>query len=336
MKVLNNLIYYIVFGTRWLISLLPLRILYIFSTLSYLLLYYVIRYRRKVVRQNLRESFPDLTARRIGKIERRFYLYFCDLMVEDLKFFSMSESEMKKRMVMKGMERALQSAEAGRSMAFFLGHNCNWEWIASMPLWCQDKCKCLQLYHPLENQIADRMMGYVRSRFGGSNVPMKQSIRDIMKYQREGKPVLVGFIADQAPIWESLNYWLPFFNHDTPVMTGGERIARKLNMDCYYMETRRVRRGYYVSEIKLMTDKPKEVPEFWITEEYYKRLEANIQMQPSYWLWSHKRWRRTRQGFIDHLRYENRDSELCISRFYDHDHPEGVPCLEWEKDNKQQ
>lgn len=334
MKLLNDIIYYIAFGLRWLISLLPLGVLYLFSTPLYLLLYYVVRYRRKVVRQNLTEAFPDLSAERIREVERGFYLYFCDLLMEDLKFFSMSASEMKRRMVVKGIERVIQSAEQGKSAAFFLGHNCNWEWISSMPLWADDKVLCMQLYHPLENKVADRLMDYVRSRFGGVNVPMKQSIRDIMKYQREGKPVIVGFIADQAPIWESLNYWLPFFGHDTPVMTGGERIARKLNMDCYYMETRRVRRGYYETEIKLMTDKPKEVPEFWITEDYYRQLEDNIRQQPSYWLWSHKRWRRTRQGYIDHLRYENRHEELSRSTFCDHSHPEGIPCLEWEKDNK--
>lgn len=323
------------FGLRWIISLLPLRILYFFGTLLYLLIYHVVRYRRKVVRQNLTESFPSYTLKQIAKVERDFYQYFCDLLMEDLKFFSISASEMRRRMQFKGMERVIQSAEAGRSMAFFLGHNCNWEWISSMPLWVEGKCQCMQLYHPLENPVVDRLMDYVRSRFGGVNVPMKQSIRDIMKYQRMGKPVAVGFIADQAPIWESLNYWLPFFNHDTPVMTGGERIARKLDMDCYYMETRRVRRGYYVTELKLMTDKPKEVPEFWITEDYYRQLEANITMQPSYWLWSHKRWRRTRQGYIDHLRYENRLAELSKSTFCDHQHPEGIPCLEWEKNNKQ-
>lgn len=335
MKVINDILYYILFGLRWLVSLLPLSVLYCISKLMYLLLYYVIRYRRKIVRQNLKESFPSATAGEIGKIERDFYLYFCDLLMEDLKFFSISASEMRQRMEFKGMERVLQSAEAGRSMAMFLGHNCNWEWISSLPLWTEGKAQCMQLYHPLENKIADRLMDYVRSRFGGINVPMKQSIRDIMKCQREGKPVIVGFIADQAPIWESLNYWLPFFGHDTPVMTGGERIARKLDMDCYYIETHRVRRGYYVSEFKMMTDKPKAMPEFWITEEYYKRLEENISIQPSYWLWSHKRWRRTRQGFIDHLRFEKRDAELSKATFCDHNNPEGIPCLEWEKQNKQ-
>lgn len=335
MSVINNFVYYTLFGLRWIVSLLPLGVLYLLGDLLYLLVYHVIRYRRKVVRQNLTESFPDHTAEQISGIERDFYHYFCDLLMEDVKFFSISSAEMKRRMQFKGMERVMQSAEAGRSMAFFLGHNCNWEWISSMPLWCDGKCQCMQLYHPLENPIADRLMDYVRSRFGGINVPMKQSIRDIMKCQRSGKPVAVGFIADQAPIWESLNYWLPFFGHDTPVMTGGERIARKLDMDCYYIETRRVRRGYYVTEVKLMTDKPKEVPDYWITEDYYRQLEANIRQQPGYWLWSHKRWRRTRQGYIDHLRFENRHAELSKSTFCDHDHPQGIPCLEWEKINRQ-
>lgn len=329
-KIFQDLLYYIIFCLWWLVSILPLPVLYLFSSLCYCISYYVVRYRRKVVRKNLCNSFPEKTEKEIIAIEKEFYLYFCDLIAESIKFFSISESELKRRMQFKDLDRVNQSLESGRSIAMFLGHNCNWEWISSLPLWVDnDKSRSLQLYHPLENPIMDRLVGYERERMGSTNVPMKQSIRHIMKYRQEGLPVIVGFISDQVPGWESLNYWLPFFGQDTPVMTGGERIAQKMGMDCYYLRSRRVRRGYYEVTAELMTDEVKKVPEFWLTEEYYRRLEENIRQQPSYWLWTHRRWKRTRERFFEVMIEEERWTELENNRFCDHEHPEGKPVSEW-------
>lgn len=330
----SQLLYYIVFGLWWIVSILPMPIHYIFSTLGYLVLRYVVRYRRALVKKNLRESFPDFSPRQLKLVEMRFYLYFVDLLVESVKFFSISKREMRYRMEFRGLERVHESLAQGRSCACFLGHNGNWEYVSSLPLWIDPKLgKCLQLYHPLENPIMDKLVGYERERMGSTNIPMAQSIRHIMKYHKEGTPVVVGFIGDQVPIWESLNYWLPFMHHDTPVMTGGERIARKMDMDCYYIHLRRRRRGRYVATFQLMTDTPKQVPEYWITEEYFRRLEKNIQEQPSYWLWSHKRWKRTRETYIQHVIRFNRLNELYAARFADHEHPEGKPCVEWAKEH---
>jgi len=324
---IKNLAYYLLFGLWWLFSSLPLWIHYCGSIILFFLLRYVFRYRRKLVRRNLRESLPNLSERKLRIIEARFYLYCADLVAESVKFFSISKREIQRRMQFRNLEQLNDSIEHGRSIAIFLGHNCNWEWVSTLPLWLDpEKSKSLQLYHPLENPIMDRLVGYERERMGSTNVPMAQSIRHIMKYQKEGKPVIVGFIADQVPIWESLNYWLPFLGHDTPVMTGGERIARKLDMDCYYLHLRRQRRGKYIATLELMTDTPRKVPEFWITEQYYLRLEANIKQQPSYWLWTHNRWKRSRKDLIRHLADEHRWNELENLKFYDHEHPEGQPA----------
>lgn len=331
---LQDILYYILFALWWLVSILPMPILYLLSTFFFFLAYYVVRYRRKLVRKNLTESFPGKSKKQIVRIEKRFYLYFCDLMFESVKFFSIPKSELKYRMQFKGLERINESLKQGRSCAIFLGHNCNWEWISSLPLWIdKENGKCLQLYHPLENPVMDRLVGYERERMGSTNIPMAQSIRHIMKYRKEGKPVIVGFISDQVPIWESLNYWLPFFGKDTPVMTGGERIACKMDMDCYYAHARRRRRGRYEVTMELITNQPKKMPEFWITEQYYKRLEANISEQPSYWLWSHRRWKRTRENFILHNIEYGRWNELRNAYFFDKDFPKGKPCLQWAEEN---
>lgn len=334
---LHKILFYIMFGLWWLISALPMIFHYIGANILYIILRYIIRYRRNLVRENLKRAFPKLSQHRRNKIERRFYLFFCDYIVEAIKFFSISKKELRYRMEFQGLDRLHQSLMEGKSCACWLGHYCNWEWISSLPLWVNpEDGKCLQLYHPLANKSMDRLMGYIRERMGSTNIPKNQSIRHIMKYQKEGTPVVVGFIADQAPKWGNINYWVPFFGMDTPVLDGAERIACKMNMDCYFIHVRRKRRGRYVAEFQLMTDDSKNVPEHWITEEYCRRLEENIKEQPSYWLWTHDRWKRTRQGYLDFFRRENRAEELETAKFFDHEHPTGIPVLEWEQQQKKQ
>ena len=336
MKLLHSILYHLMFGLWWLFSALPLPLHYLGANLLYLLMRYVIRYRRDVVRRNIAESFPELSPRKRRIIERRFYLFFCDYIVESIKFFSITKFELRYRMQFKGLERLHESLRQGRSCAVFLGHYGNWEWVSSLPLWVDPKLgKCLQLYHPLRNKSMDRLMGYVRERMGSTNIPMKQSLRLIMKYKKEGLPVLVGFIADQAPKWSSVGYWMPFLGHDTPVLTGAERIAQKLDMDCYFLHVRRKRRGRYEAEFQLMTDKPQEVPEYWITQEYIRRMEANIKEQPSYWLWSHERFKRTRVGYVKYMLKHGRDVIAENEKFYDNLHPEGIPIADWMQQNKQ-
>lgn len=300
---MHKILYHIMFGLWWLISALPMPLHYLGATLLYFIVRYVVRYRRSTVKKNLQLAFPELSQRRRDKIERRFYLFFCDYIVESIKFFSISKTELRYRMEFKGLDRVHQSLRQGKSCAVYLGHFCNWEWISSLPLWIDPKeGKCLQLYHPLRNKAMDRLMGYVRERTGSTNIKMKESLRHIVRYQKEGVPVVVGFIADQAPKWNNINYWLPFFGQDTPVLDGAERIAQKMDMDCYYIHVRRRRRGRYIAEFQLMTDDAKHMPDHWITEEYCRRLEANIKEQPSYWLWSHDRWKRTRQGYEEYMK----------------------------------
>lgn len=332
---MHKILYYIMFGFWWLLSVLPMVFHYLGANILYLFLRYVIRYRRNIVRENLKRAFPESSQHRRNKIERRFYLFFCDYIVEAIKFFSIPKKELRYRMEFKGLDRLHQSLREGKSCACWLGHYCNWEWISSLPLWVDPQVgKCLQLYHPLKNKAMDRLMGYVRERTGSTNIKMQESLRHIVKYQKEGVPVVVGFIADQAPKWNNINYWLPFFGIDTPVLDGAERIARKMDMDCYYIHVRRKRRGRYVAEFQLMTNDSKHMPDHWITEEYCRRLEANIKEQPSYWLWSHDRWKHSRQGHIDYERSVGNEAFLQTEKFFDHEHPEGITALDWEQQQR--
>ena len=214
---LKQTAYYILFGVWWLVSHLPLWFLHGVASVASVFLFHVIRYRRKVVHENIKSAFPELSSRERLIIERKFFTHFCDLMMESVKFFSISEKEMRRRMRFQGVELIEESCRNGRSCGVFLGHYGNWEWISSMPLWIDpDLCQCTQLYHPLENYVTDQLVLYTRKRFGGKNITADKSIKYMVNYMRQGKPILVGFIADQAPFWDNIYHWTDFLHHETP------------------------------------------------------------------------------------------------------------------------
>lgn len=299
-RTLKNIAYHVLFAIWYIVSLLPLRVLYMLSTFLSIILYYIIRYRRQVVRKNINDSYPNLSQRKRRIIERRFYTHFCDIMMESVKYFSISPKKLMRRMQFKGVDLIEDSCRRGKSCGIYLGHYGNWEWPSSMPLWINPELGLTaQLYHPLENLVTDRLVYYTRQRFGGISIPANQSIRELVKYQKLGKPLIIGFVADQTPWWRDIHYWTNFLNHpDTPVFTGAERIMKKFDMDVYYLDIRRVRRGRYTAEYKRITTTPKDCPEFWITEQYTRMMEQTINRAPSYWLWSHNRWKRTKEEWL--------------------------------------
>ena len=290
-----RIIYYIVYGIAYAVSLLPLRVLYVLSDGLFYLVYYVVGYRRRLVRKNLRDSFPGESESGISRVERDFYAWLCDYLVETVKLLSAGKRQMTRRMRFEGVERVRESIARGRSCAIYLGHYCNWEWVTSLPLALGDSAVCAQIYHVLENPAMDRLFLSLRGRMGAVSIPMAETLRHIAKYRSEGRPVVIGFISDQVPFWNNIHYWTDFLRHDTPVLTGTERIARSAGFDVYYLDMRRDRRGYYTGEFRLLSDNPASLPEFGLTEMYFRALEKTIERQPQFWLWTHNRWKRTRK-----------------------------------------
>lgn len=295
---MKKLLYGSVFCIWYLMSLLPLRVLYVLSDGLFYLIYYIVKYRRPLVRKHLADCFPEKSEAERIQIEKDYYSWFCDYIVETIKLFSMSKKQIKKRMKFVGAEKVMASCRKGQSCAVYLGHYCNWEWITSLQLWVDGSIACGEIYHPLENKAFDKLFLYLRNRLGALCIPMAESIRKIMKMRQEGKQTVIGFIADQVPLWENIHYWTDFLHHDTPVFTGTERIARKANFAVYYMDVQRLKRGYYQAEFKLITETPKELKEFEITERYIRELEKTIRRQPPFYLWTHNRWKRTRQEWL--------------------------------------
>nr|WP_294705986.1 lysophospholipid acyltransferase family protein [Prevotella sp.] len=295
---MGKILYGSLYCIFYLVSLLPLTILYAISDGIYYMMYYVVRYRRHLVRKHLIDCFPEKSDEERLKIEREFYSWLCDYFMETIKLFTMSKKQVMKRMQFIGAEKVRESCQKGQSCAVYLGHYCNWEWVTSLQLWVGEDIACGQIYHPLENKAFDKLFLYLRNRLGAQCIPMAESIRKIMKMRQEGKPIVIGFIADQVPLWNNIHYWTDFLHHDTPVFTGTEKIARKMNLAVYYLDIQRLKRGYYQAEFKLLTEIPKEKKEFEITETYIRELEKTIQRQPAFWLWTHNRWKRTREQWL--------------------------------------
>ena len=290
-----KILYKVLFVGWFLISKMPACIHYFNSTCAYYLVYYIIRYRRKIVKDNLTTSFPDKSKNEILRIEKDFYRHFCDIIVESIMYFGMSQKEIQKRMIFTNLDGLRNDCINGRSVAIYMGHFGNWEWVSSIALEISDISIATEIYHPLKNKVFDRLIGYTRQRFGSKCIPVDESVRHIVRYIKSCKPIVIGFISDQTPRWNNIHLWLPFLNHsETPVFTGAERLTKKFNMTVYYLDLKQVRRGYYEASLKLISEDPKNVPGFGITEQYTKLLEETIRETPYLWLWSQNRWKRTK------------------------------------------
>lgn len=306
------LLYYLVFVFWYVLSLLPLRFLYLFSDLLYYPLYYCIRYRRKVVRQNLCSSFPDRNLNEIVRIEKGFYSFFCDYLVETIKLFSISKKQMRKRMQFEGLEQVTEAFNSGKSCSLYLGHYCNWEWISSLPMHLESTEICAQIYHPLENSTFDQLFLHMRGRFGAHSIEMDETFRTILGWNKKNQKNIVGYISDQVPGYNNIHYWTDFLNHDTPVFTGAERISRIADCTVFYLDICRTKRGYYKARLVKIADSLRTLPKFYATEQYFRLLESTIQREPQYWLWSHKRWKRTREVY--NQLYSKEEQEKRLSR----------------------
>lgn len=281
------------------ISLLPFRLLYVLADIECFMLYNVIRYRRGVVRRNLVTSFPDKSEQEIVQIEKSFYHWFCDYFFEAVKLLSISDAELCRRFTIINSEEVEQCFKEGQDVAAILGHYCNWEWLSCVGMNLPLERETGLIYHPLRNKAFDYLFRKLRLHEKHSRVIPKQDIlRYVLSRKKEGIRNICGYISDQGPKWKNIHLWLPFLNHEhTPVFTGGERIMRKMNNAVFYVEMSRPKRGYYTATYKLITRTPNALEPDGITRRFFQMLEQTIRREPAYYLWSHNRWKRTKEEF---------------------------------------
>lgn len=304
---MKEFLYNIIYGIFYLVSKLPYKALYVISDIANLVLYHIVRYRRDIVRRNITSAFPEKSLEECISIERGFYKWFCDYFVETVKLMSVSRQELLSRIEFRGIDKIEECFDRGQTCAGILGHYGNWELLSATGLVIKKHPEAVigLIYHPLRSQLFDRLFINMRQSMGGVCVPKKDILRYLVSFRSQNLMNLFGYIADQAPRYRNIHLWLPFLNHDTPVFTGAERIMRKMNNAVFYIDVERPERGKYIYTFKLMTDKPGEMPEFEITKKFFVMLEQTIRREPRFYLWSHNRWKRTREEFDKEFKIEN-------------------------------
>jgi KDO2-lipid IV(A) lauroyltransferase len=281
--------FYIALPLFYIISLLPFPIFYLLSDGICFLLYRIIGYRKTVVYDNLKNSFPEKTQEELKEIERKFYHYLCDLFLETLKTLTISKKEAIKRCSLNENTKTIfnQLHDKKQSCILVMGHYGNWEW-AGNSFSLLNPQQLYVIYHPLSNKHFDKLMYDMRSRFGTKLYAMKDTLREMIRNRNEINAT--AFIADQTPSPEGA-YWTTFLNQDTPVFWGTEKIAQKLNYPVVYVTVNLLKRGYYEVNAEYLVTEPKNTSEGEISELHTRKLEMDIIAQPEIWLWSHRRWK---------------------------------------------
>ncbi|RZM23687.1 MAG: lauroyl acyltransferase [Pedobacter sp.] len=270
------------------LSLLPLPILYGIATLLYFPLYYIFSYRKKVVHENLVNAFPEKSNQEIIKIQKRYYRYLTDLIVEIIKMSTISKAELQKRFTFKDLDLMERYFQQGKSTLICSAHYGNWEW-GIVSLGVNISAANYAIYKPLSNPIFDQWFTRIRSRFGNNMIAMRQTLRALN--ETKVRTTVFCFGNDQAPQKGDFNFWTSFLNQPTSIIQGMEKIALKTNRPIFYLRVTVLRRGYYQAECVPLTLEPAVLNAADITKLHVDMLEDIIRKDPPYWLWSHRRWK---------------------------------------------
>lgn len=294
-KIPADISYGLLKGVLYLIALMPLGVLYVFSSALAWMTRVVFRYRLKVVRANLDACFPELTLSERRAIERSFYRNFADYIVETVKLLHISDKQMSRRMTFTGLDRVDAMLADGHNVIAYFAHTFNWEWAPSICLHSSVrydlKVRYCQIYRPLRNAVFDRLMLHIRSRFGSVSLAKSNALRDFLTMRREGVTSITGFMSDQKPSHGDHTHVLDFFGRPTAVITGTEALARRLATAVVYWDMVRLGRGRYRIDIRVLTEDASTVDPWHLSAAYFAELQSTIKRDPSNWLWTHKRWK---------------------------------------------
>lgn len=290
---MQRLLYLITYPQLWLLSRLPMRILYGLSTLLFLLIYHIIGYRRKVVMENLNLVFPNNSKADNKQISRNFYIHFCDLLVETIKGFTISEKEIQKRFALANAHILEDYYIRDRSVLLMAGHYGNWEWTGILNKFFPHQG--LAVYKPLKNKQFDTLVKKTRGHFGAKIVSNKKIVVTLFRMWKKNIKTLTYILSDQSPKLNDFKYRDTFLGVDVPMFTGTEELAKKLDFAVIYLKVEKIKRGYYRASLVPITDSPREFPDFEITRKFFDLLEEQIHDKPEFYLWSHKRWKHRKE-----------------------------------------
>ncbi|EJF99910.1 MULTISPECIES: lysophospholipid acyltransferase family protein [Flavobacterium] len=283
------LVYILAYPLLWLISILPFPVFYLFSDFVYFLVYKVIGYRKKVVRENLALTLPHLSDAERKVVEKKFYKHMCDMFLEMIKTMSMSPEEMERRFHVTNIDLVRDYAKKGKSVILVASHYASYEWLLTInpKLGFQG----VAVYKRLANPYFDKLVRKIRSKYNTEMIETRKAIPTMAKNQREGVLSMYGLASDQSPKMERIFHSMKFMGVEVPVHTGAETLAKKYDLAVIFVQVKKVKRGYYEATFISLADNPKEFENFKITEMYLKEVEKQILEAPEFYLWTHKRWK---------------------------------------------
>ncbi len=281
--------YYIVYPLIWLLSKLPLPVLYVFSDILYFFVYMLFGYRKKVVRGNIIMAFPKKNEAEIKRIEKKFYHHLCDLVVESIKSISISETEINKRFTIENMEVLNDLYAKDKSVLLLCGHYASWEWSGIINRWMP--YKGYAVYKTLRNPKINELLVRLRGKYGGDIVSNRKIVPILFRNKRDGVKSLTLMVTDQTPKISSAKHADTFMGIKVPVFTGAEELSKKLDCAVVYLRIEKKKRGHYKATFKTLTDKAPSLPDYQITRLFLDEVEGQIKTAPAFYLWSHKRWK---------------------------------------------
>lgn len=283
------LIFWLVYPILWLISRLPFWLFYKVSDLVYVLAYYIVGYRKKTVRYNLKTAFPEKTDNELKLIEKQFYKHMCDMFLEMIKSISISAEELKKRFELPDLDIIHKLAAENRSSIIVMGHYASYEWLTALQFYFDHSG--YGVYKRIKNKYFDKLIRDIRGKWNSELLANKEATFIIKKQQRAGKMATYAFIADQSPKTRKNQYCTEFLGQNVPFFTGIERLAIAENMPVLYLAVDKVKRGHYRAIFKVITEEPTSMPDHAITDAFISNLEVQIRHAPQYYLWTHKRFK---------------------------------------------
>lgn len=279
----------LIYPLLWLISRLPFSVLYALSDGVYQLLYHIIGYRKKVVRQNLELVFPDKSATERLRIEKAFFKHLCDMFLEMIKTMGISDKQMKKRYVFTNVEQILQQEQKGKSTMIMMPHYASWEWVFSLN--SMVRSKGYAIYQRIQNKHFDKLVRDIRSKYGTTLIATFDSRSKISELSKKGESYTVGIVSDQSPMLIKAKHWFPFMGIKVPVHVGGEELCKKHDLTPLYLRVRKTARGYYEATFEPLVEDAATTPDFKISEAFLKKVEESIHEAPEFYFWTHKRWK---------------------------------------------
>jgi len=278
----------LIYPILWLISILPFRLLYLFSDFICFLIYRIVKYRKKTVRENLALALPHLTREERNVIEKKFYQHMCDLFLEMIKTMTISDAEINKRFVFKNIDVLRNLEKKGKSIALLTGHYASYEWVISMNRILE--IKGIAIYKRIRNKYFDKLVRDIRSRFKAYLITTKETATVMAENNAKNELCIYGFAGDQSPKSNAV-HWNTFMGIETPIHTGAEFLSKRFDMNVVYLEVQKVKRGYYEATFEILSEDVKSVPDYEITDTFIRKLEQQILKAPEYYLWTHKRWK---------------------------------------------